>query len=75
MPETQRSPVGTDIKASVVQQNFEQLFEVAHSHQVRTSAPASNEGAINDIVPVILDSIPYLYIKFPTVGWKRVLAS
>lgn len=61
--------------SAVLQSNLEQLFEAAHMHGLRTSAPSENEGTVGDILPVQIDSTYYLYAKFPTVGWKRVALS
>lgn len=59
--------------SQIVQQNFEDLFEQSHNHFVRTTAPSSSEGAVNDIIPVVLNNVPYLYIKYPDpIGWKRL---
>lgn len=59
--------------ASVTQQAFDDVFQSAHIHPVKTSAPAENEGQAGDIFPVALDGVAYLYIKFPSLGWKRIL--
>jgi len=74
MPITQVQPVGNNLTASVVQSNFQALFNDAHTHNVRTSAPSNNEGSVNDIIPVIIGTSFYLYIKFSS-GWKKVLLS
>lgn len=60
--------------SSVIQQNFEDVFEALHNHQSLISIPAANEGSIGDIVLVTLESQTYLYAKFP-LGWKRILLS
>lgn len=72
--ETQRNPIGSDVKASVVQQNLEDLFQFAHTHDVMSSAPADNEGNVGDIKPVIVGTIFYIYVKFSS-GWKRAVLS
>jgi hypothetical protein len=75
MPKTQNYPIANDFKAEVVQRNLEDLYEFAHSHDVRTSEPSASEGSIGDIVPVILNGVYYVYIKFPSIGWKRAILS
>ncbi len=61
--------------ASTIQRNFEDVFAVAHDHAVKTAAPSSQDGVVGDVVPVVISGSYYLYIKFPTVGWKRVSLS
>jgi len=62
--------------SQIIQQNFEDLFEQSHNHFYRTTAPSESEGQINDLIPVVLNNTPYLYIKYPNpLGWKRVLLS
>lgn len=75
MARTQNSPIGNEVKAEVVQRNLEDLFQFAHEHIVRTTAPASSEGAVGDVVPVLLSGTGYLYVKFPSIGWKRIALS
>jgi hypothetical protein len=75
MPKTQNFPIGNDFKAEVVQRNLEDLYDFAHSHEVRTTEPSANEGSIGDILPVVLSGVYYVYIKFPSVGWKRATLS
>jgi len=75
MSKTQNFPIGNDFKAEVVQRNLEDLFLFSHSHDVRTTEPGINEGSIGDILPVILSGVYYVYIKFPSVGWKRAILS
>jgi len=70
---TQSEPLGNDFRAEVVQSNFLQLFGYAHEHNIRRAAPTDQEGTPGDIVPVILGSVYYIYVKFPSpVNWKRV---
>jgi len=72
---TQSFPIGDDFKAEVVQRNLEDLFEDAHAHTLRTTAPSANEGMVGDVIPVELNSIGYIYVKYPTIGWKRIALS
>jgi hypothetical protein len=69
---TQRFPIGTDIKSETLQRNLEDLFYYSHTHDVKTSIPVNSEGNIGDLVPVVIGTDYYLYVKFPSVGWKRV---
>lgn len=73
MPRTQPNPVGNELKSSVVQQNLEELFEFAHDHTVRSSFPASSDGAPGDIA--IVDNGTDVYICTRTSrGWFRTAA-
>jgi len=72
---TQNFPIGNNFKAEVVQRNLEDLFDFSHTHDVRTTAPSDAEGSVGDIVPVILSGVGYLYVKFPSIGWKRATLS
>jgi len=72
---TQKNPLGNEPKPEVVQENFRQLFEVGHTHLGRTSAPSASEGSNWDVIPVELAGSAYLYVKFPSLGWKSVLLS
>lgn len=58
--------------SSVVQDNFKDLYEDAHRHDVRTAAPLTTEGQVGDIVPVSLSGVFYLYTKVASDTWKRV---
>ena len=61
--------------ASVVQNNFVDLFQVAHDHPLHTAAPTASEGTIGDIQLVDLSGTYYIYAKVATAIWKRVLLS
>lgn len=56
---------------SVIQQVFEELFEEAHDHQVRTTAPAENDGSVGDMALVDDGSTTKIYAKFPS-GWRSI---
>ncbi len=60
--------------SSVIQQNFEDIFEVSHSHDLKSSIPSATDGVIGDIELVKDGSNFYLYAKF-SEGWKRILLS
>lgn len=72
---TQDFPISDKPSPEVIQRNLEDLFQFAHEHGIRTTAPSSTEGSVGDILPVLLGTTGYLYIKFPEIGWKRVTAS
>lgn len=62
--------------AASIQRDFQALFQDAHVHGVRTTAPASNEGKPGDVIPVELsDGTAWLYVKFTTLGWLSVQLS
>ena len=84
MPLDQRQkvspPTANDIRSlqdfsSVIQQAFDEVFQEAHIHSVRTTAPSMAEGVVGDIMLVELSGIGYIYAKLPTLGWKRVALS
>jgi hypothetical protein len=72
---TQSFPISDKPSPETLQRNLEDLFQFAHTHDIRTTAPSNTEGAIGDIVPVLLSGVGYVYIKFPDIGWKRIQAS
>jgi len=57
--------------SAILQDNFTQLFQIAHRHKILTSAPASNEGNVGDIFLVESGGTFSLYAKFSS-GWKSV---
>jgi len=59
--------------ASVTQQAFDDIFQIAHAHDVRTEIPLNSEGQPGDIIPIVSSGSTYLYVKFKILGWKRVL--
>ena len=62
-----------DDYASITQDNFRQLFQIAHRHGVRTTAPSSNEGNVEDIILVETSTEKYIAVKFSS-GWFRTAA-
>ena len=60
--------------ASILQDNFMQLFEIAHRHTIRTTAPAINEGNVGDIVLTEISGTFSIYAKFSS-GWKSVVVT
>lgn len=73
MPETQKNPMGNDLNVSIVQQNFKDLFQFAHQHQVKSSLPTSTQGTSRDILIVDDGTNVYLCVK-TTRGWFRTAA-
>lgn len=72
-------PVQADVESlqdfsSVIQDNLFDLFNAAHDHNTRTTAPASTEGVVGDIVLVFLSPDWYIYAKVDTTTWKRTAA-
>lgn len=73
-------PIETDKKlvdySSILQNNLRTLFQFGHAHVgtngVLTSAPASNQGSIGDIVVAVVSGSAYLYFKTSTTQWYRL---
>lgn len=55
---------------SVLRTILSALFEAAHDHLPRTTAPGESDGAVGDIVPVTTENTTRLYTKLST-GWER----
>jgi deoxyhypusine synthase len=70
MAKTQSKQVSDD---TVVQFNLEELYQAAHTHDVRTTVPGTNDGSIGDIV-LVESGGTKLYVKFRS-GWKSVTLS
>lgn len=60
--------------SSVVQDNLADIYDLAHTHDIRTTAPEANEGMTGDIVLVELSGAHYLYCKISGDTWKRTAA-
>lgn len=73
MPKTQKHPIGNDFNANIMQENLFELFQYAHSHDVRSTFPAANEGASRDIVIVDTGSAVHICVKTPR-GWFKSAA-
>lgn len=73
MAQTQKNPIGNDFNANVIQLNFNQLFESAHEHMVKSSLPANREGSARDIVISDDGTNVYLCVK-TSRGWFRTAA-
>jgi len=79
VPRLQKRPIVPPLPADkglgdfsqVVQENAEELFELAHLHDVKTAVPSDTEGEVGDIRPVVVEGVFYLYVKF-SAGWKKV---
>lgn len=65
--------MGTDLKSPVVQKNFEELYQYAHEHDLRTTLPAASEGSPRDIVLVDTGSVVYICVKTKR-GWFKTAA-
>lgn len=59
--------------AEIIQRNFDDLFQLAHQHPVRTTFPGATDGAIGDIVGYDDGTTVYLLYK-TTRGWFRTAA-
>lgn len=73
MPKLQKNPMGTELKPSVVQKNFEELFQDSHDHQIRSTFPTDREGVARDIVIVDTGSAVYICVK-TLRGWFKSAA-
>ena len=62
---------GLDKLTTLIQLNFERVYDNLHTHGVKTAAPASTDGAIGDVFLVDLSGTPYIYAKLSS-GWARV---
>lgn len=61
------------VYTSVLQGNFEQIFEKAHEHAIKTAAPAAEAGSVGDIALVETATEKYVAVKFAS-GWFRTVA-
>jgi len=59
--------------SAMLQKDFEVLFDFAHSHRIRTTAPTSREGLVGDIVLVDLGATKYIAVKY-SGGWFKTSA-
>lgn len=73
MPKTMPREVGNDYSASAAKFLFEELFNSAHDHPIRSSLPTAQDGQIGDIVGVDTGTIVYVAIK-TSRGWFRTAA-
>lgn len=73
MAKTQKHPIGDDFNANVLQINYDQLFEVAHDHLVKSAVPTNKEGSPGDIIAVDDGTNVYAYFK-TSRGWFRTAA-
>jgi len=55
---------------SKIKEALEELYQDSHVHNVRSSAPASNEGEVGDIVPVDDGTNKYLAVRYSD-GWFK----
>lgn len=73
MPKSMPRQVGNEVTASAAKYLFEELFESAHDHVVKSSLPADNEGTSRDIVIVDDGTSVFICVK-TTRGWFRTAA-
>lgn len=81
MSKVQRSPLAPPSDkdellkdfTSKIQESFEDLFQDAHIHDKRTSAPSANEGEVGDMVLVETETERYVAVKYSS-GWFRTAA-
>ena len=77
MPESQKRNIAPPNEemgdfAEVINDNVQDLYEIAHQHLPRTTAPTDAEGSIGDVIGVVIDGTTFkLYYKFSS-GWKSV---
>ena len=65
--------IGNDFNASTSQYLFEELFDSAHDHMIKSSLPSDNEGTPRDIVIVDDGTNVYICVK-TTRGWFKTAA-
>ena len=79
MSKTQHSPLAPPAETdkekledftSKIQEGLEALFLDAHSHDIKTAAPASNEGEVGDIALVNDGTTRYIAVRFAD-GWYK----
>ena len=59
-----------DDYTSSIQEGLAALYRDAHTHDVRTAAPADNEGAVGDILLIDDGTDKYLAIRYSD-GWFK----
>lgn len=59
--------------SEVIQRNFDDLYQLAHSHPVRTTLPGATDGAVGDIQLYDDGTTVYLLAK-TSRGWFRTAA-
>jgi len=73
MPQTQKIPIGNEVKANVLQRNLEELYGFAHEHIVRSAFPLASEGSPRDIIIVDTGSAVHICVK-TSRGWFKSAA-
>ena len=73
MPQSQKNPIGNEVKANVIQRNLEELYGFAHEHMIRSTFPIATEGAPRDIIIVDTGSAVHICVK-TTRGWFKSAA-
>lgn len=59
--------------AGIIQRNLEEIFQLAHQHNVRIDFPGTTDGTASDIVTVDDGTNVYLLVK-TSRGWFRTSA-
>lgn len=59
--------------AAIIQRNLQDLFELAHEHNVKIAFPGATDGRASDIVSVDDGTNVYLLVK-TSRGWFRSAA-
>lgn len=59
---------------AVLKYNLDELFDVAHFHEIKTSAPTDDQGSTGDICLVEASGTYKIYAKFRS-GWKSATLS
>lgn len=70
MPRSMEREVGNDYSASAVKFLFEELYQVAHDHVVRSTFPTAQEGTPGDIAIVDTGSVVNIVVKTSRGWWK-----
>lgn len=73
MSRTMPRDIGNEVQASTAKYLFEELFELAHDHPVRTTLPTAQDGNIGDIVVVDTGSVVRICTK-TSRGWFQTAA-
>ncbi len=58
--------------SEIVQRNVSNLFDLSHTHDVRTVVPTLSDLEIGTPVTVLTEGIYYIYVKVSTTQLARV---
>ena len=73
MSRTMPRDIGNDVQPSTVKFLFEELFELAHDHPVRSTLPTAQDGNVGDIVIVDTGTVVRICTK-TSRGWFQTAA-